>query len=129
VRIICKECKVEYKPKADLLKTMGITPEMLVKLEVPHLNYNNLVFYKGKGCEKCNNEGYKGRVGIYEVLIITERIKKMILDRESTSLLKNVAREEGMLSLRESALRKVLLGVTTVDEVIRTTSGEATIEE
>ncbi|MDD2714385.1 MAG: type IV-A pilus assembly ATPase PilB [Candidatus Wallbacteria bacterium] len=129
VRIICKDCKVEYKPKADLLKTMGITPEMLVKLEVPHLNYNNLVFYKGKGCEKCNNEGYKGRVGIYEVLIVTEKIKKMILDRESTSLLKNVAREEGMLSLRESALRKVLLGVTTVDEVIRTTAGEASIEE
>lgn len=126
VRTVCKECKIEYKPKPDLLKSLGITPELLVKLELPHLNYNNIVFYKGKGCEKCNNEGYKGRIGIYEVMTISERIRRMVLERASTDEMRNVAREEGMLTLRESALRKVLLGITTVEEVLRVTTGENT---
>ncbi len=122
VKVICKDCKIEYKPKPDLLKSLGITPEMLVKLELPHLNLKNLLFYKGKGCEKCGGKGYKGRVGIYEVMAISDNIRRMILDRASTLDLKDAARAEGMLSLRESALRKVLLGKTTVEEVLAVTA-------
>ncbi|MDD5089737.1 MAG: type IV-A pilus assembly ATPase PilB [Candidatus Wallbacteria bacterium] len=125
VRTICKECRVEYKPKPDLLKTINMGPEMLIKLECPHINFNNMVFYKGKGCEKCNNEGYKGRIGVYEVMVISDKLKKMILDRESTAEMRRVARDEGMLTLRESALRKVVLGTTTIDEVVRETAAEA----
>lgn len=121
VKVICKDCKIEYKPKPDVLKMLGITPEMLVKLELPHLNLKNLLFYKGKGCEKCGGKGYKGRVGIYEVMAISDNIRRMILDRASTLELKEAARAEGMLSLRESALRKVLLGKTTVEEVFAVT--------
>ena len=122
VKVICKDCKIDYKPKPDILKMLGITPEMLVKLELPHLNLKNLLFYKGKGCEKCGGKGYKGRVGIYEVMSVSDNIRRMILDRASTLELKETARAEGMLSLRESALRKVLLGKTTVDEVFAVTA-------
>ncbi len=122
VKVICKDCKIEYKPKPDVLKMLGITPEMLVKLELPHLNLKNLLFYKGKGCEKCGGKGYKGRVGIYEVMAVSDNIRRMILDRASTLELKDAARAEGMLSLRESALRKVLLGKTTVEEVFAVTT-------
>jgi type IV pilus assembly protein PilB len=122
VKVICKDCKIEYKPKPDVLKMLGITPEMLVKLELPHLNLKNLLFYKGKGCEKCGGKGYKGRVGIYEVMAVSDNIRRMILDRASTLELKETARAEGMLSLRESALRKVLLGKTTVEEVFAVTA-------
>ncbi len=122
VKVICKDCKIEYKPKPDVLKMLGVTPEMLVKLELPHLNLKNLLFYKGKGCEKCGGKGYKGRVGIYEVMAVSDNIRRMILDRASTLELKETARAEGMLSLRESALRKVLLGKTTVEEVFAVTA-------
>lgn len=122
VRTICKECKVEYKPKVDMLKTLAITPELLVKLELPHLNFKNLLFYKGKGCEKCGGTGSKGRVGVYEIMKMTETLRRMILERASTSDLRDMAREEGMLTLRESALRKLMIGRTTVEEVIRVTA-------
>jgi type IV pilus assembly protein PilB len=123
VRTICKDCKVEYKPKIDTLKNMDIVPELLVKLELPHLNFKNLLFYKGKGCEKCGGTGNRGRLGVYEVMNVSTNIKRMILDRASTAEVTEVAREEGMLCLRESAIRKLLLGKTTVEEVIRVTGG------
>ncbi|HBC76188.1 MAG: type IV-A pilus assembly ATPase PilB [Candidatus Wallbacteria bacterium GWC2_49_35] len=122
VKVICKDCKIEYKPKPDILKALGITPELLVKLELPHLNLKNLLFYKGKGCEKCGGKGYKGRVGIYEVMAVSDNLRRMILDRASTLELKEAAHNEGMLTLRESAIRKVLLGKTTVDEVFAVTA-------
>jgi type IV pilus assembly protein PilB len=122
VKVICKDCKIEYKPKPDILKALGIMPELLVKLELPHLNLKNLLFYKGKGCEKCGGKGYKGRVGIYEVMAVSDNLRRMILDRASTLELKDAAHAEGMLTLRESAIRKVLLGKTTVDEVFAVTA-------
>jgi len=123
VRTICKDCKVEYKPKVDSIKNMEITPELLVKLELPHLNFKNLLFYKGKGCEKCGGTGNRGRIGVYEVMNVSDSIRRMVLDRASTTDITEVARAEGMLSLRESALRKLLLGKTTVEEVVRCTAG------
>ena len=75
----------------------------------------------GKGCEKCNNTGYKGRVGLYEVMEITEEIRELVLVGASALELRRKAVEEGMLTLRNSGLRKVKEGVTTIEEIVRET--------
>ncbi|MBF0499126.1 MAG: type IV-A pilus assembly ATPase PilB [Candidatus Riflebacteria bacterium] len=124
VRKICKECKFEIKPRAEQIAQFGITPEMLRRLELPHINEKNMFFYKGKGCETCNNGGMKGRVGVYEVMIMTERLRDIILNGGSTDDIRKQAVDDGMLSLRESALRKCLIGMTTLEEVVRVTMGE-----
>jgi type IV pilus assembly protein PilB len=124
VRKICKDCKYEIKPRAEQIAQFGITPELLRRLELPHINERNMFFYKGKGCESCNNSGMKGRVGVYEVMIMTERSRDIILNGGSTDDIRKQAVDDGMLSLRESALRKSLIGMTTVEEVVRVTMGE-----
>ncbi len=124
VRKICKDCKYEIKPRAEQIAQFGITPELLRRLELPHLNEKNMLFYKGKGCESCNNSGMRGRVGVYEVLLMSERLRDIILNGGSTDDIRKQAVEEGMLSLRESALRKTLIGMTTCEEVVRVTMGE-----
>jgi type IV pilus assembly protein PilB len=121
VKTICKDCRVEYKPKTDVIQSLEIDHELLVFLELPHLDPERLLFYKGKGCESCRGTGLKGRLGVYEVMYMSEKLKKMVLDGASTAQIKKVAHEEGMLSLRQSALRKLLIGKTTVAEVLRVT--------
>ena len=76
---------------------------------------------KGKGCEKCNNTGYKGRVGLYEVMEVTEELRELILVGASSLELRRKAVEEGMITLAGSGLRKVKEGVTTIEEVVRET--------
>ncbi len=124
VRKVCKDCKYEIKPRAEQISQFGITPELLRRLDLPHINEKNMMFYKGKGCESCNNNGTKGRVGIYEVMMMSERLRDIILNGGSTDDIRRQAIEEGMLSLRESALRKALTGVTTLEEVVRVTMGD-----
>lgn len=124
VRKICKDCKYEIKPRAEQMGQFGITPELLRRIDVPHLNEKNIMFYKGKGCESCGNSGSKGRMGVYEVMIMSERLRDIILNAGSTDDIRRQAIEEGMLSLRESAIRKALLGVTSFEEVVRVTMGE-----
>jgi type IV pilus assembly protein PilB len=123
-RKVCKDCKYEIKPRAEQIAQFGITPELLRRLELPHINDKNMLFYKGKGCESCNNTGMKGRIGVYEVLLMTERLREVILNGGSTDDIRKQAIDEGMLSLRESALRKALIGMTTIEEVLRVTMGE-----
>ena len=111
VRRICKNC-VEPNPQpAAALTQAGFSPEDAKKV-VPN---------KGKGCDKCNNTGFKGRVGLYEVMEVTEELRELILVGASSLELRRKAVEEGMLTLRMSGLRKVKDGVTTVDEVVRET--------
>jgi type IV pilus assembly protein PilB len=124
VRKICKDCKFEIKPRAEQISQFGITPELLRRLDLPHINEKNMMFYKGKGCETCNNSGSKGRVGVYEVMMMSERLRDIILNGGSTDDIRRQAIEEGMLSLRESALRKALTGMTSLEEVVRVTMGE-----
>jgi type IV pilus assembly protein PilB len=76
---------------------------------------------KGKGCEKCNNTGYKGRVGLYEVMEVTEELRELILVGASALELRRKAVDEGMITLRSSGLRKVKEGVTTIEEIVRET--------
>ena len=90
---------------ADLL---GLTPEYLA----------NHQFYKGKGCRRCGGTGYKGRIGIYEIFLITEDIAKMIFANENSVTLREFARRNGMRSLRDDALRKVEAGISTLEEVL-----------
>jgi type IV pilus assembly protein PilB len=111
VRRICKHCVEPNPTPAAALTQAGFTAEDAKKV-VPN---------KGKGCEKCNNTGFKGRVGLYEVMEVTEELRELILVGASSLELRRKAIEEGMLTLRMSGLRKVQEGVTTIDEVVRET--------
>ncbi len=124
VRKICKDCKFEIKPRAEQIGQFGITPELIRRIDLPHINEKNMMFYKGKGCESCGNSGSRGRVGVYEVMMMSERLRDIILNGGSTDDIRRQAIEEGMLSLRESALRKALTGMTSLEEVVRVTMGE-----
>ena len=111
VRRICKNCVEPHPTPAPALMQAGFTAED-AKTVVPN---------KGKGCEKCNNTGYKGRVGLYEVMEVTEDLRELILVGASALELRRKAVDEGMITLRGSGLRKIKDGVTTLDEVVRET--------
>src|SRR3954471_8290457 len=111
VRRICKNCVEPHPTPAAALMQAGFNAED-AKTVVPN---------KGKGCEKCNNTGYKGRVGLYEVMEVTEDLRELILVGASALELRRKAVDEGMITLRGSGLRKVKDGVTTIDEVVRET--------
>ena len=108
VRCICPDCREEYKTSAHMLKQLSLDKE-------------TSLFYKGKGCPKCLNSGYKGRLGIFELLIPDEKIRNLILSRPSTEIIKRQAQENGMTTLKESGIDKVKLGITTAEEVLQTT--------
>jgi type IV pilus assembly protein PilB len=111
VRRICKNCSEPHPTPPPALMQAGFTAED-AKAVIPN---------KGKGCEKCNNTGYKGRVGLYEVMEVTEELRELILVGASALELRRKAVDEGMITLRGSGLRKVKDGVTTIDEVVRET--------
>jgi type IV pilus assembly protein PilB len=111
VRRICKECKDEIHMPAQALADVGFSAE-----EAPQLK-----LYKGRGCANCNNTGYRGRLGLFEVMEITDEIRELILSGASAMELKRKAIDEGMLSLRASGLQKLRGGQTTVEEVVRET--------
>jgi len=107
VRVICSNCKEEYKPSSALLKEMGIEDGEKVKL------------YHGRGCSKCSNTGYKGRTGVFEVLELNDELRELILARESAHIIKEVAKRAGLVTLKAATIKKVLAGITTVEELIR----------
>ena len=111
VRRICKNCSEPHPAPPEALMQAGFSAE----------DAGTVVPNKGKGCEKCNNTGYKGRVGLYEVMEITEELRELILVGASGLELRRKAVEEGMITLRGSGLLKVKQGVTTVEEVVRET--------
>ncbi len=111
IRRICSGCKEEVKVPIEGLPEIGFTPE-----EAP-----GLVFYKGKGCAVCNGTGYKGRVGLYEVMEITDELRELIIIGASAMELRRKAIETGMITLRESGLCKIRQGITTIEEVVKET--------
>jgi len=111
VRRICKHCAEPHPTPEPALMQAGFSAE----------EANAVIPQKGRGCEKCNNTGYKGRVGLYEVMEVTEDLREMILVGSSGLELRRKAIGEGMITLRGSGLRKVKEGVTTIDEVVRET--------
>ncbi len=111
VRRICKECR----------GPMEIPPQALIDVGFEPDEAKNATIFKGQGCTTCNNTGYKGRVGLYEVLECTDEIRQMILEGASAMEIKKQAIEDGMLTLRRSGLQKIADGQTTIDEVVRET--------
>jgi type IV pilus assembly protein PilB len=112
IRRICSSCK-EQKV---------LHPEVLEELGIAENEAKDLTVYEGTGCVECNNTGYKGRQGVYEVMPISSAIRDLILDRAPTSEIKNVAVQEGMLTLRAHGLIKLRAGLTTAEEVLKETS-------
>ena len=110
-RRVCSECKVQEDIAPQVLIDAGYTPEEAKTVKV----------FKGQGCPTCGNRGYKGRVGLYEVLEITDELRELILVGASALEIKRKAIEQGMISLRRSGLLKVAAGMTTLEEVIRET--------
>ncbi|MEN6335464.1 MAG: type II/IV secretion system protein, partial [Phycisphaerales bacterium] len=112
VRRICPDCKKPSKPTAQQLSELGLegTPDAQ--------------FYVGEGCEKCFKTGYRGRTGIYEVMLISDKIQELIYRRETAGSIKSLALEAGMQTLRMDGARKVLAGQTTVAEVLRVTQAD-----
>ncbi|MDQ1523379.1 MAG: type pilus assembly protein PilB [Pyrinomonadaceae bacterium] len=111
IRRVCTECKEVVPTPAEALVEIGFTPDEARDIKI----------FKGKGCAKCNNTGYKGRVGLYEVMEITDDIRELILIGASALELRKRAIENGMLTLRASGLVKIRNGVTTIEEVVRET--------
>ena len=122
VKRICKTCAEEYKATPDLLQSLGIDQRLLDKLHLSDkYNIDNMIFRKGNGCPDCDNTGLKGRQGIYEVLCMTQKFRELIENRATTEEMRRQALVDGMLSLRESAIYKLVSGATTVQEVFKTT--------
>ena len=112
VRRICATCKEE----------VSYTEEYLQSADIPRDLVERATFYRGKGCDECNESGYRGRQGLYEVMDMSSRIRKLIMEEVSTDELRDAAIEEGMLTLRLDGLKKVERGITTLEEVVRETA-------
>ena len=111
VRTICKECKAPYEPSESILMQLGLSPHEL----------GDKHFFTGQGCNTCGNSGYKGRMGLYELLDITDPIRDLITDRAPTVVVRQKAIELGMLTLRDDGLRNIYNGSTTIEEVLKYT--------
>jgi len=109
VRMICPKCKEEYEPLPELLTKLSLDPNKKYK------------FSRGKGCKACKNSGYMGRLALFEILVVTDSIRELVLKKVSDSDVEKQARKEGMRTLHEDGIEKVLQGKTTIEEVMRVT--------
>jgi type II secretory ATPase GspE/PulE/Tfp pilus assembly ATPase PilB-like protein len=133
VRKLCNECKTTYNFDEKEVETMSKTFDMDEMLEmlkkIPEIaesvtvksTWKDINFYHAKGCEQCNNEGYHGRLGIYEVLEMNEVIGKMVTSDASSDDIEKKAREEGMRTMGEDGFIKAVQGITSIEEVLRVT--------
>ncbi len=115
VRRICPKCKEPTEPDPRLLNSLGIRPDQILDAS----------FMIGAGCDHCNNTGFRGRVGIFEMFNVNEELQQMIYEESSLVALRERSREMGMRTMREDGIRKVLAGVTTPDEVLQTTVSDS----
>jgi type IV pilus assembly protein PilB len=114
VRRICPDCRTEYEPSKELIMELNLTPEQVAGKK----------FYYGRGCERCNNTGFKGRSGLFELLVMSDPIRDLIANNASTEAIRQAARKMGMTTLREAGLRALFNGITTIEEVVRETAFE-----
>lgn len=114
VRRICANCRVETEVSNEILLDLGIDPDTVADKK----------FYRGAGCEKCNNTGYKGRVGLFELMIVNDDLRDMIMRNATTDELRDRAESYGMIPLRKYGINYVFQGITTADEVLRETIAE-----
>jgi general secretion pathway protein E len=111
VRVICPSCKGPYKPEQALLQELGLAPSRT----------NKMTFYRGAGCPACLTTGYRGRTGIYEILLVDDVIRSLVLKTSDSATIKAEGVTRGMTTLRDDGIRKVLDGTTTIEEVLRIT--------
>jgi type IV pilus assembly protein PilB len=111
VRKICPNCKEEYEPTPDAIMSLGLRPE----------DVEGKKFYRGRGCDRCSNIGYYGRLGVFEILVVSDELREMMLQGASTQELRAASRRFGCRSLRQSGLLAIYDGLTTIDEVARVT--------
>jgi type IV pilus assembly protein PilB len=111
VRRVCVQCKTSYIPPADLLSQLGITKE----------NIGSRQFFYGKGCPTCSQSGYRGRMGIYEWLRMSEALRDLVTQRAPTLVIRQKAIEQGMRTLRDDGMRAIFDGKTSIEEVIKYT--------
>nr|MBP7654222.1 type II secretion system protein GspE [Candidatus Dependentiae bacterium] len=114
VRKICVNCK----------RPVEITPETIRILENIGMNYQNLILYQGTGCDICNKTGYKGRIGLFEVIVTNDALRAEIIKKSDAHKINDIAKGFGTLTLREDGLRLIRAGVTTISEVIRVTEDD-----
>jgi type II secretory ATPase GspE/PulE/Tfp pilus assembly ATPase PilB-like protein len=115
VRRVCSSCKTEYKPHPEEIQEMGADPE----------DYKDRAFFKGAGCDRCGQSGYRGRTAIHEIFVMDPEFRAMVIRQESSTRIKRVAVNKGMRTLRMDGWEKVLLGQTTMAEVLRITQMDA----
>jgi type IV pilus assembly protein PilB len=108
VRRICNDCKHEIAPETALLKSAGVPDDLIAANK----------YYAGSGCDTCRNSGFKGRQGIYEIMIMTARLREMAFQRETTDHIRRQAVADGMHTLLDDGIRKVFDGITTMGEVL-----------
>lgn len=112
VRVICPDCKTGYTPDPDAIKKLGLDPNEMVGKQV----------YRGSGCKNCHHTGYKGRCGIFELLLMDQSMKNLILNTANSNAINSKAVSNGMITLRRDGSDKVLAGITTIEEVYRVTN-------
>lgn len=120
-RKICESCRVEEPLLEAEVNDVKKILEGIPKEHIGNVNPNSLKFFKGKGCKSCSETGYKGRIGLYELFTLTDSIKDLILQKQSSSAIEEEARKEGMITMLQDGVIKALQGVTTIEEVKRIT--------
>ncbi len=111
IRVLCTECKEPYRPDEIALKSLGIEPRMIT----------DHMIYRAKGCQHCLNTGYKGRIGIFEIMVLADDLKSMILKTYDSNLIKKEALRLNLVTLRSDGVQKVLNGTSTIEEILRVT--------
>ncbi len=111
VRVICEKCKEEYIPGEDVLSGLNIKGNSK--------DDGKVKLYRGTGCPSCKNTGYYGRTSIYELIVLDEEIRSLIISKTSSNVIKDAAIKKGMKTLKDSGLEKVMQGITTIEEVLR----------
>jgi type IV pilus assembly protein PilB len=114
VRRICPKCREEVRVSADLLFELGMERDQL----------EGRKFYRGTGCDACNNTGYKGRVGLFELMVLNDLIRDMVMANASTDEIRTQAQKDGMITLREFGMGLASNGITSLEEVVRETIEE-----
>ena len=112
VRRICRDCKTEFEPSEELLMELGLRKDDVGSREL----------YYGRGCDYCNNTGYRGRMALYEILVMDDTIRELIMRHASTGLIRSEAKKHGMRTLREAGLLLIYDGITTIEEVVAQTT-------
>lgn len=118
VRKVCVKCRYRYEPPAHILKGIGLRPDIAKRAN----------FMRGKGCNYCNKTGFRGRMGIFELMAMTSQVREMTFRGESTEAIRKLARKQGMRTLFEDGMIKALKGQTTLDEVLRITKYDGSVE-